>query len=240
MSVVLVTGIEPFDGESLNPSWEVARRLDGQQPVDEPVFPEGPAGYFTTLPIKAMVQALRREGIPASVSQTAGTYNCNAIFYGLCHYIASRQAPMRGGFVHLPYLPEMAAAHPGVPSMALATQRDAVKTLIRTALMTASDIRVGAGAVLETRGMNKKTQQRYPDGLWLNGAWTGWILALAAYLMNRTLLCAAAASAALGLLVLYFVKTRVENRKMFGKKMPAQAPLPPEPAPAGASQRVEK
>lgn len=214
MSVVLVTGIEPFDGESLNPSWEVARRLDGeqlagatlvarqlpcvisrvnpalfhmlatlrpalvlclgqaggraditlervainlvdaripdnagQQPVDEPVFPEGPAGYFTTLPIKAMVQALRREGIPASVSQTAGTYNCNAIFYGLCHYIASRQAPMRGGFVHLPYLPEMAAAHPGAPSMALATQRDAVKTLIRTALMTASDIRVGAGAL---------------------------------------------------------------------------------------------
>lgn len=86
--------------------------------------------------------------------------------------------------------------------------------------------------------MNKKTQQRYPDGLWLNGAWTGWILALAAYLMDRTLLCAAAASAALGLLVLYFVKTRVENRNMFGKKMPAQAPLPPEPA--GASQRVEK
>ncbi|MEN3258397.1 polymer-forming cytoskeletal protein [Sodalis endosymbiont of Spalangia cameroni] len=92
--------------------------------------------------------------------------------------------------------------------------------------------------------MNKKTQQRYPDGLWLNGAWTGWILALAAYLMDRTLLCAAAASAALGLLVLYFVKTRVENRNMFGKKMPAQTPLPPEPAPAaapaGASQRVEK
>lgn len=99
-----------------------------------------------------------------------------------------------------------------------------------------------SGAALELRGMNKKTQQRYPDGLWLNGTWTGWILALAAYLMDRTLLCAAAASAALGLLVLYFVKRRMENRNMFGKKMPAQTPLPPEPAaaPAGASQRVEK
>ncbi|MBT9431242.1 pyroglutamyl-peptidase I [Candidatus Sodalis endolongispinus] len=214
MSVVLVTGIEPFDGESLNPSWEVARRLDGecvdgatlvsrqlpcvigrvnpalfqmltalrpalvlclgqaggrvditlervainivdaripdnagQQPVDEPIFPQGPAGYFSTLPIKAMVRALRRQGIPASVSQTAGTYNCNAIFYGLCHYIASQHAPMRGGFVHLPYLPEMAAAHPGAPSMALATQLDAVKTPLRTALTTTSDIRVWAGAL---------------------------------------------------------------------------------------------
>lgn len=94
--------------------------------------------------------------------------------------------------------------------------------------------------------MNRKTKQRCPDGLWLNGAWTVWILALAAYLTDKTLLCVAAAFAALGLLGLYFVKTRVDNRTMFGKKMPAQAPLPPEPAPAPApapavaSPRLEK
>ncbi|CRL46055.1 Polymer-forming cytoskeletal [Sodalis glossinidius str. 'morsitans'] len=90
--------------------------------------------------------------------------------------------------------------------------------------------------------MNRKTKRRCPDGLCLNGVWAGWILALAAYLTDKTLLCAAAACAALGLLGLYFVKTRVGNRTMFGKKMPAQASLPPEPAPmpAGASPRLEK
>ncbi|KYP95748.1 hypothetical protein BG74_08180, partial [Sodalis-like endosymbiont of Proechinophthirus fluctus] len=67
-------------------------------------------------------------------------------------------------------------------------------------------------------GMNKKTKQRYPDGLWLNGAWTGWILALAAHLTDKTVLCAVAAFVSLGLLVLYFVKNRMENWNMFGKK----------------------
>src|SRR5690606_1844915 len=57
----------------------------GASPVDEPVVPDGPAAYFATLPIKAIVEAMRKAGIPAAVSQTAGTYVCNHVFYGLMH-----------------------------------------------------------------------------------------------------------------------------------------------------------
>ena len=63
----------------------------GRQPIDEPVIAGGPGAYFSTLPVKAIVRALRQGGVPASASLTAGTYNCNAIFYGLSHYIATRR-----------------------------------------------------------------------------------------------------------------------------------------------------
>lgn len=79
---------------------------DGTQPVDTPVVPDGPAAYFSTLPIKACVTALRAAGVPANVSNTAGTFVCNNLFYGLMHLIATRYPGMRGGFVHVPYAPE--------------------------------------------------------------------------------------------------------------------------------------
>ena len=93
------------------------------------------------------MRALRQGGVPASASLTAGTCNCNAIFYGLSHYIATRRPELRGGFVHVPYLPEMAAAHPGQPSMALDTLVAGVRLLIATALEVRTDIRVVGGAV---------------------------------------------------------------------------------------------
>lgn len=68
----------------------------GKQPIDVPVVAGGPAGYFSTLPVKAAVQQLRRQGIPAGVSYTAGTYNCNHIFYGLRHYLETQHARVRG------------------------------------------------------------------------------------------------------------------------------------------------
>lgn len=83
----------------------------GQQPVDEPIVAGGPAAYFSTLPIKAMVSSMREAGIPAAVSQTAGTYVCNHVMYGLLHRL-SGQREVKGGFIHIPYLPEQAAAHP--------------------------------------------------------------------------------------------------------------------------------
>ena len=92
----------------------------GQQPVDEPIVAGGPAAYFSTLPIKAMVSSMREAGIPAAVSQTAGTYVCNHVMYGLLHRL-SGQHEVKGGFIHIPYLPEQAAAHPGAPSMAAST-----------------------------------------------------------------------------------------------------------------------
>src|ERR1051325_3821962 len=93
---------------------------DGQQPIDRPIVATGPAGAFPGLPVKAAVAALREAGLPAIVSNTAGTFVCNHIFYGLMHLVASRRVPVRGGFLHVPYLPEQAAGLGiQVPSMAL-------------------------------------------------------------------------------------------------------------------------
>ena len=75
---------------------------DGFQPVDEPVIPNAPAAYFSTLPVKAMVEAMQRIGVPARLSDTAGTYVCNALMYALLHHV--RGIPC--GFIHVPYLTE--------------------------------------------------------------------------------------------------------------------------------------
>ena len=165
VATVLVTGFEPFGGDAVNPSWEIAARLDGwmvrdssgtdiarvravrlpcvfgeslevlgqalarhrpvagiglglaasrddisvervainvddaripdnagRQPIDLPVRTGAPAAYWSTLPIKAIVAALQAAGIPVSVSQSAGTFVCNHVFYGLAHRLARRQA----------------------------------------------------------------------------------------------------------------------------------------------------
>ncbi|MCD0420865.1 pyroglutamyl-peptidase I [Rubrivivax sp. JA1024] len=116
----------------------------GACPVDQPVVAGGPAAYFSTLPVKAMVAALHAAGLPASVSQTAGTYVCNHVFYGLMHRLAARPG-VRGGFMHLPLLPAQAARRPG-PSLPLATQIDGVRVALAAAQATAQDLRAVGGA----------------------------------------------------------------------------------------------
>ncbi|GAK25456.1 pyroglutamyl-peptidase I [Serratia liquefaciens] len=117
----------------------------GQQPIDEPIVENGPAAYFSTLPVKAMVEAMREAGIPASVSQTAGTYVCNHVMYGLLHRLSKQQA-IKGGFIHIPYLPEQAAAHPGAPSMAATTVLFALELAVSIALQVEHDLKVVGGA----------------------------------------------------------------------------------------------
>ena len=114
------------------------------QPVDTPVVAGGPAAYFSSLPIKAMLAALEREGIRAEVSQTAGTFVCNHLFYGLMHELATRRAMRhsRGGLIHVPWLPEQ-----GQPSMRLEDITQGLKVAIRCALTTGADIRKPAGAL---------------------------------------------------------------------------------------------
>jgi len=217
---ILLTGFEPFGGETVNPSWEVARRLDGDlvggaggvggasgarivacplpcvfgrsmavldealaqwrpvlvlalgqaggrcdfslervainvddariadnvgaQPIDEAVVAGGPAAYFSSLPIKAMVAGLRAAGFPASVSQTAGTFVCNHVFYGLQHRLAA--SAVRSGFMHIPYLPEQAARHPGQPSLPLDTLVCGVRVALQLAMVHAQDLRLSGGA----------------------------------------------------------------------------------------------
>ena len=119
----------------------------GRQPVDTAVHAGGPAAYFTTLPIKAMVRDMRAQGVPAAVSNTAGTFVCNHIFYALMHHLATGAGGVRGGFIHVPTLPELAALHPGMPSMALATQVRGLQVAIETALAVQADVREVGGAL---------------------------------------------------------------------------------------------
>jgi pyroglutamyl-peptidase len=115
----------------------------GAQPVDTPVVASGPAAYFTSLPIKAMLQALLKAGINAEVSQTAGTFVCNHVFYGLMHLLAQpRWHGVRGGLVHVPFLPEQ-----GQPSMRVDEIVAGLALAIEVALTTEHDIRKQAGAL---------------------------------------------------------------------------------------------
>lgn len=116
----------------------------GCQPIDQPVVPGGPAAYFSTLPIKAIVQALRAAGIPASVSNSAGTFVCNHLFYGLMHR-AARTPGLRAGFVHIPYLPEQAAPLGDTPSLPLATMVKALRIAAQVAAERVEDARESGG-----------------------------------------------------------------------------------------------
>ena len=94
----------------------------GHQAVDEPIVLEGPAAYFVTLPVRAMLDAVRMAGIPAELSLSAGAFLCNQVTYELLHYLTTRQLDIPAGFVHLPALPEQVTnAYPPMPSMALET-----------------------------------------------------------------------------------------------------------------------
>jgi pyroglutamyl-peptidase len=114
-------------------------------PIDAPIVADGPAAYFTTLPIKAMLVAMREAGIPAEVSQTAGTYVCNHVFYGLMHALRGKPR-IRGGFIHIPYAPEQAARHPGAPSLPVDAMTAALRIGLRIALATTVDRHLAAGA----------------------------------------------------------------------------------------------
>jgi pyroglutamyl-peptidase len=211
LPTVLVTGFDPFGGNTINPSWMAAQALHGRlagghrivgarlptvfghsmdvlrelllrhrpalviccgqaggraalslervainvndaripdnagaQPVDTPVLAGGPAAYFTNLPIKAMLVALLDEGINAEVSQTAGTFVCNHVFYGLMYELATKPelSHARGGLIHVPWLPQQ-----GQPSMRLDEIVAGLKLAIECALVTVTDVRKEAGAL---------------------------------------------------------------------------------------------
>jgi len=98
----------------------------GQQPLDTVIQADGAPAYFTTLPVKAMVEAVKKAGLPASLSNTAGTFVCNHIMYQNLYYLANHYPNTQGGFIHVPYVTEQVVDKPGQASMALA---DIVKGL---------------------------------------------------------------------------------------------------------------
>ena len=122
---------------------------DGYQPLDEPIQPDADTAYFTQLPIKAMAKAIRAAGLPAIVSNTAGTYVCNHIFYQV-QYMRTKEFPkLKAGFIHIPFLPEQVITRPNQPSMALA---DIVKGL--TAAIGAIVERDGQSDIKAVEGQN--------------------------------------------------------------------------------------
>ncbi|PRW85274.1 pyroglutamyl-peptidase I [Pseudomonas fluorescens] len=112
----------------------------GAQPIDIAVVDGGPAAYFSTLPIKGMVKAVREAGIAASVSQTAGTFVCNQVFYHLQHALVG--TGVRSGFIHVPGLPDA-----GEPSMALSTIVEGLRVTALAAWQTQVDIALSGGQV---------------------------------------------------------------------------------------------
>jgi pyroglutamyl-peptidase len=117
----------------------------GNQPIDTPIIPDGPAAYFSTLPVKSCVAAIREAGIPVSISHTAGTFLCNHIAYGLAHLTATEFPGIRGGFVHIPFTPAQAAEREKRSSMASATAAEALRVLLRTAVNVADAHLAAAG-----------------------------------------------------------------------------------------------
>lgn len=117
----------------------------GNKPLDEPIVAEGPAAYFSTLPVKAMVAAIREQGIPSSLSNSAGVYVCNHLMYGVLH-AAARYPGMRAGFIHVPFIPEQVARKGGnLPSMALETIAKALEAALRAVRDHGADIAMHDG-----------------------------------------------------------------------------------------------
>jgi pyroglutamyl-peptidase len=119
----------------------------GLQPIDQAIVLGGPAAYFSSLPIKAITQKLKEQGIPANVSQSAGTYVCNHVFYGLMHYANTAPWLKRAGFVHIPYLPVQACAHAGTPSMSLAMMGSAINTILEVCVAQKTDLAITGGTI---------------------------------------------------------------------------------------------
>ena len=94
---------------------------EGNKPVEQTIAKDGPVAYFSSLPIQDMVAAMQESGIPADISNSAGTFVCNHLMYSVLHYLAMNQRRIPAGFIHLPYLLEQVVSRPTLPSISLET-----------------------------------------------------------------------------------------------------------------------
>lgn len=208
---VLITGFDPFGGESINPAWEAVKAMkdnidgieviklqiptvfkksaeklfagieehkpdavicigqaggrydmsvervainmddgripdnEGYQPIDTPVYKDGENAYFATLPIKGIVEEIKLAKIPASVSNTAGTYVCNHIMYSLLYYISKNNLNIKGGFIHVPYITEQVVDKKNMPYMEVTTITKALECAVQALNKYKVDVKVSGG-----------------------------------------------------------------------------------------------
>jgi pyroglutamyl-peptidase len=116
---------------------------DGKMLQGKPTVAGGPNAYYSTLPVRAMVKAMREAGIPADISDTPGTNVCNHLMYGILHFVTTRNLPIRAGWIHLPFLPSTAALDEnlGAPSMSRETSGEGVGIAIRATIEHPIDIK---------------------------------------------------------------------------------------------------
>ena len=118
-----------------------------QQPIDEKIFADGPDAYFVNLPIKAMVKSIRSAGIPASISNSAGTFVCNHVTYGVRYLLEKRGKGQKSGFIHIPYLPSQVVDKPNQPSMALDVIVKGIQAAITAMVEQAIDVKESEGTI---------------------------------------------------------------------------------------------
>ena len=213
MKKVLITGFDPFGGESMNPAYEAVKLLpdsilgakviklevptvfgkaidvldaaialekpgivinvgqagnrfgitpervaineddarikdnEGNQPIDTVIKEDGEAAYFSNLPIKAMVEAIKEAGVPATVSNTAGTFVCNHLMYGLMYLINTKYEGVKGGFIHVPYATEQVLDKPNSPSLSIEQISIGLKAAVEAALTHDKDIKKVGGEI---------------------------------------------------------------------------------------------
>ena len=117
---------------------------EGNQPIDEPIFPDGENAYFSTLPVKAMVEAIRKEGLPSSLSNSAGTYVCNHLMYGVLYYLDKRPV-IKAGFIHVPYIPEQTKNKKEMPALELSEIVRGLEAAITAIAINGTDKKLAYG-----------------------------------------------------------------------------------------------
>ena len=121
---------------------------EGNQPIDVPIYEDGAPAYFATLPVKAMVEAIRSAGLPSSLSNSAGTFVCNHIMYGVLYQIEKMGKNIRAGFIHVPFIPEQVARRPApAPCMSMVDIAKALEAAVSAIVKNDKDIVAVGGKI---------------------------------------------------------------------------------------------
>ncbi|WP_432405433.1 pyroglutamyl-peptidase I [Wukongibacter sp. M2B1] len=120
---------------------------EGNQPIDEPIYGDGENAYFSNLPVKAMVKKIKESNIPAAVSNTAGTFVCNHIMYGLLYLIDKKYPSIKGGFIHVPFIAEQVIEKKNLPSMTTNQIVKALTCAIEAISENKEDIKIVGGEI---------------------------------------------------------------------------------------------